>query len=288
MNNKAAQPLFGKPNDADTAQDVLSPEMMAILMDIGSGETDTFEEEDAEDTSTLGQSFEKQFKKIISDTKELFADLGEPDVFVADLFVQPHDRPTPEVVEDDFEPQDLPIYFALRNHIRALVAKNTKSAQRMEHLCWMMMPIADRSGLRFRDACEALMSRPNVVRTRALYQMWLNEIQIDERLPSLHEALPRFLVDEISDHPAIGHIPDIVTMARVVWSLPGQPINLAMAEAVKAGIAEPASAFAALEDYGYVGKTANGRVYFLTRNPTQMTYRARCNFSWARALVAAD
>lgn len=296
LSQEDLQPLRGDERataqSADgAADDALSPEMMAMLMGIGAGESDASEEgeADGEGASTLDEMFHAQFTKAISDTKEVFVSLGESDVFMADLFTEPDPRSTPEITEDDFEPEEWPIYFALRNHMRALVAKNTHSAQRMKHLRWMMMPIADSKGLQFRDACEALMSRPTVVRTRALYQLWLNEIQIEERLPPLHETLPRFLMDEIGYHPAIGHIPGVVAVAKVVWSLPGQPVDLAMAEAVKAGVEEPATAFAALEDYGYVGKTVSaGRVYFLTRNPSQMTYRVRSNFSWARALVAAD
>lgn len=269
--------------------DVLTPDMMALLMGVGEG-CETQSPDDADEPADP-DALNALFQQAVQGAKSVFSEFGETGLFVENLFGEfgeTDGRDTPEVTEEDFEPEDWPIFFALRTHMRALVARRSPPSQRMRHLRWMMTPLVDKDGLRFDDACEALMSRPVVVRTRALYHLWLNGIEIDERLPALQVPLPRFLVHEIGDHPAIGRIANIVDVARIVWRLPGLPIEAVMAEAIASGIDSPAPAFAALEDYGYVGKTLSGRVYFLTRNPSLMSLRMRTNFSWARALVAAQ
>jgi len=229
------------------------------------------------------------FDLLVSDSKGVFAEFGEPDTFVATLFDDGDIRETPEVTEDDFEPYELPIFRSLRYYMRALVNKNTPTGQRIRYLHWMMSPfVADKNGLLFNDACLALRSRPVVVRTRALYQMWVNGITIDEELPLVHEPIPKFVLVELENHPAISRIPFIRDVAKVAWSMPGRPFELVLEAALRKEIPDPMDAFLALEDYGYAARTLSGRSYLVCRNPSIMTLKRRATFSWAKEIIDYD
>lgn len=272
--------------DGELADDDLSMDMMAMLNSIGleggaaSG--------DSQDSGELDPRYVAAFESAFAETKATIGEIMGTERVMADLFITPDGRATPEVTEEDFDPEDWPIYFTLRSHMRALVARNTKDTIRMAKLRWMMMPIVDSSGLTFRDACEALQCRPIVIRTRALYQLWLNDIAVDKELPSLSEKLPRVLEDEIKMRMDIGHLQHVAEVAKVCWELPGQPLEHVMSKAIEAGIPKPTKAFASLTDVGYVALTPQNRVYFISRNPSELGYKVRNNFSWAKSFAVFE
>jgi len=270
------------------AEDDLSADMLALLAatvpDPGARDEP---EEDAPDAQTLQRLYDASMRA----SQELFRSVEHTPVLsdLMGLDAEGADpRQTQEITEDDFEPEDWPIYRALRAHMRALVSRNTPVPQRASEMRWLMCPMPDRQGLRFDDACHALMSRPYVVRTRALYQLWRNQIDMAFELPTLFFPLPKGLVYEIEGHPQMAEVAGRVAMAKLIWQNPGILAENAMEQAMARGILAGSAALAALIDYGYVGQTQQRRLYFITRNPTQMGFRARANFSWALSLPQID
>jgi hypothetical protein len=268
--------------------DDLSADMLALLAatvpEVGPRNK---EEDDALDAQTLQRLYDASMRA----SQELFRSVEHTPV-LSDLMgpdagdVDP--RQTQEITEDDFEPEDWPIYRALRAHMRALVSLNTPHPQRASEMRWLMCPMPDRQGLRFDDACHALMSRPYVVRTRALYQLWRNGIDVAFELPGLYFPLPKGLVYEIDGHPEMFDVAGRVAMAKLIWQHPGILVEDAMEQALARSIPAAPAALAALIDYGYVGQTTQRRLYFITRNPSQLGFRARANFSWALSLPQID
>lgn len=283
---EAGEVAESAPGTADLAEDDLSIEMMAMLNSIGLAESTPSAE--TEQSGELEPCYVAAFESAFAETRATIGEIMGTDRVMDDLFISPDGRATPEVTEEDFDPEDWPIYFTLRSHMRALVARNTKDTIRMAKLRWMMMPIVDSSGLTFRDACEALQCRPIVIRTRALYQLWLNDIAVDKELPALSEKLPRVLEDEIKMRMDIGHLAGITDVAKVCWELPGQQLEKVMSKAIEAGIQKPTKAFSSLTDVGYVALTPSNRVYFISRNPSELGYKLRNNFSWAKSFAVFE
>lgn len=270
----------------DFGDDDLPLEMMALLS--GVGLEDATPAGDASGADGLDERYLAEFAAASAETRATLDEVMGSERVMMDLFTSPDGRATPEVTEEDFDPEDWPIYFRLRVHMRALVARNTKDTIRMAKLRWMMMPIVDSAGLTFRDACEALQCRPIVIRTRALYQLWLNDIVVEKELPALSEKLPRVLEDEIKMRIDVGHMANIVDVAKVCWENPGQPLEAVMSKAIDAGIPAPNKAFSALTDVGYVAITPKNRVFFISRNPSELGYRVRNNFSWAKSFAVFE
>lgn len=199
--------------------------------------------------------------------------------------------PTPEVEEEDFDIEQRPIFRALRSHLRALVAKNTRDKQRMGELNWMMGPFPDRHGLRFEDACRSLYCRPSIVRTRALYEMWRVGIAVPEPLSPLAKGIPRFLLDELEMNPRTAHLRQAGAMARLLWLMPGRPLEEFFNACHENGVVRAPQTFDVLELEGFVAKVEHlpsVPVYFVARNPTQMPYARRNQFSWAQSMAMAD
>lgn len=267
--------------------DQLPPELLALLQA-------TCEDEAGEDAEQGEQDLtqDEVLRHFQASFERAREHLGafEPDAMLDGLFGEStvDGRQTPEIDEEDFNPEERPIYRVLRSHMRELVGKNTSELVRVQRLRWLMMPVADRHGVRFDDACVALYSRPIVVRTRALYQMWRNDIALDARLPPIHEPFPALLANEVSMRAGLGVVPGVLEVCRAAWSLPGQPLEVVLADAIERGATNPSRAFAELEANGYVGLTPSGRVYFLTRNPTQMSVRQRARFSWSGSIVGSE
>jgi len=270
-------------------EDDLTADMLALLSEtVPDVEARNNQEEVEADEQTLKRLYEEAMRA----SQELFSSVESTpimsDLMGSDVFGETDPRQTQEITEDDFDPEDWPIYRALRTHIRALVSVNTPLQKRLEEMRWLMSPIPDKDGLHFDDACHALLARPYVVRTRALYQLWLNSIDATFGLPLVHFPLPKALVYEIEGHPHMFKVPDRVPMAKLIWDHPGVHVKDAMKYALDQGITGAAEALAALIDYGYVGQTQQFRLYFISRNPSQLGFRARANFSWALSLPQID
>jgi len=270
--------------------DELSADMLALL---SAAVPDVEAHSDTEEEVELDeQTLKRLYDESMRASQELFRSVESTpilsDLMGADIFAEIDPRQTQEITEDDFDPEDWPIYRALRTHIRALVSVNTPLQRRLGEMRWLMSPMPDKDGLHFDDACHALLARPYVVRTRALYQLWRNSIDATFELPLVHFPLPKGLVYEIEGHPQMFRVADRVPMAKLLWEHPGILVEDCMRRALNKGMTGAAEALAALIDYGYVGQTQQRRLYFISRNPSQLGIKARSNFSWALSLPQID
>lgn len=271
-------------------QDDLPPELLALLRAAGLPEAQTEDnagslEDEADDAldSGLADLFWQQARQ----SREIFAAAGIEEMPDAQVFGDMQTNSgTEEVTEEDYEEGPLrEVFLRLRAHARILVGKSSRPSQRFARLRWMMMPIADAAGLMFEDACEALQCRPTVFRVRALYQMFLNGVSVQDKLPPLIKGLPKSFADELLDHPQLQRVRDRVEVARVCWSLPGRPLEEVVQQASERGCTQAADAALALQEYGYIGVTLGGAAYFIARNPALYSFRARHRFSWPAAIV---
>lgn len=247
------------------------------------------------------------FFKTSAETGEILrsAGLDQTDALGSFVFGQDLDgRDTPEVDEEDFEPEELPFFRKLRSHMRELMYRATPEDKRYVRLRWMMCPIPDSDGVTFDDACKALRCpRPSIVRTRALYHMWQNGIEINRSLPPLHVPLPEFLVDEIEMRPSFFQLrKSILPVAKIIWANPGRSLSFLLDRFSEQNIENVAKSLDLLEVEGFVGKTFSTkelweddpekefipRYYFISRNPSTFNLRRRNNFSWAKSMDLAS
>ena len=194
----------------------------------------------------------------------------------------------PQVDEEDFDLEDRPIFRALATHLRALVAKNTPAKRRQMEMEWLMSPFPDKNGLLFDDACQALLCRPTILRTRTLYEIWRRGIDYEFSLPLVHRPIPMALKDEIANNPYLFRAKGAADLAKIVWSLPGAFPDKILRKAVELDIPDPANALGALIDYGYVAQTAAGRCFFVARNPSIYSGRLAANFDWSSSMITVD
>lgn len=291
--------------DDDEGDDELSAQMLALLMDVGPRESGSGAEDGGEDGNEDFNESELNaaFAQSLASTKGTFVEHG---IDGSDFWLEgaSEDRERATHDEDDFEPEDWAIFYALRDHMRLLTSATTRPGARMKHLRWMMMPIADSQGLTFTDACHALQSRLMVVRTRAFYQLWRKRIALD--LPkdglTMCAPLPPMLAQEIGMHPAIGHIKGVKIMAKTAWEFPSVSLDTLLAKSIDRGVEQAAKIFDLLCEYGYLARFSVDiegqggdhdadllpRVYFTGRNPTLLNGRRRNNFSWALSFVGDE
>ncbi|MCX8016515.1 MAG: hypothetical protein N2690_01235 [Rhodocyclaceae bacterium] len=277
-----------KLEDVFAQEDTISATELALLNELLGDASSQPDEPPAE--AAQPADLQALYAAALEQSREALREFQASDDVLTGLFGA-QEGSTPEIDETDFDPEQRPVFRTLRAHLRTLVSKSTRDAARLGELNWMMGPFPDRHGLCFEDACRMLMCRPSVVRTRALYEMWRVGLQVHGALSPLSKGLPRFLADELELNPRLARIKSAVALGRVVWSMPGRPLQEVFERAREQGVAAAPQTFDALELEGFVAKVESlpqMPVYFVARNPTLLGYTRRANFSWALSMALAD
>lgn len=189
-----------------------------------------------------------------------------------------------EVTEDDWAPELQQIFVILKKMIRDAVNVNTKPRPREQALRWLFVPdCPGPHGLDFLDTCGVFSTRPLVLHTRILHQLWIGNIPLREPLPDEAAGLPMTIASEIQIRLGAEALP----FARMIWRWPGIRAD----ELKKQFIFEDAQlmqrAMNNLEANGYVALRM-GFWYFISRNFEMMTPAYRRTFSWAQSFIGDE
>lgn len=190
------------------------------------------------------------------------------------------DRQTPEVTDEDYEPETRWIVMRLKRHIKVLTSKGSSQESRWRAVQWLFVNGAkDAKGVSFHLSCEALSCRPEVVQLRTMYELWLRDAPLHRSLPLLSDRIPAEIGDMVFH--AFPQYRKAEQVAADLWQYPGMPF----AEAVEA-CRSHGQAPQLLDEMiarGVVGVTGTGdamRCFLIGANPTQLSIAKRRVFTW--------
>lgn len=193
---------------------------------------------------------------------------------------------TPEITEDDWDPEIFPIVNVLKRMVRQAVNVNTKPVPREKALRWIFQSdLPGPHGLDFKSACLVLGARPYVVQARAQHQLWISNIPLRRALPDGADTLPHAISTEI--RARLGS--EALFAARTIWDWPGIRADV-LQDVIWNYYLERKSidrVMLNLEQNGYVACAA-GFWYFISRNFETMTTTYRRRFSWGPSFFGEE
>lgn len=188
------------------------------------------------------------------------------------------DRPSAPMEIDFDDPVSEHLFKTLKHAARDACNVNSDEQSRRRALRWMFVPGAENGdGVDFEHACIALQSRPNVVRVRAILQMYRAGVVLEDPLPIEATPLPQELESEVMARVGFG-LP--VDLAHAIWSWPSiSALDLMQ----KFEGQDMGRALRALDAEGLIA-ASKMRLYFVARNPDIMPVHLLRRFSFARSL----
>ena len=189
-----------------------------------------------------------------------------------------------EVTEDDWAPELQQIFVILKKMIRDAVNVNTKPRPREHALRWLFVPDCPGPlGLDFLDTCGVFATRPLVLHTRILHQLWIGNIPLREPLPDEAAGLPMTLASEIQIRMGA----EALSFARMIWRWPGIRADELKKQFPFEDPLLMQRAMNNLEANGYIALRM-GFWYFISRNFEMMTPAYRRTFSWAQSFIGDE
>lgn len=184
----------------------------------------------------------------------------------------------PDVTEDDYAGDQLPIYTELRKTIRTAVNINTKWKPRRKALEWCFVPEQQlASGIDFRNACLALGARPHVIQARIQHQLFISNIALPEPLPFLAIPFPEAFTNEVLMTAwELG-----LRFCKYLWTWPGIRADLMRDMLSDVSLEDFRDAADKLEKAGLIGMRL-GCWFFIARGHDRM---ARRTFSWSKSIL---
>lgn len=164
-------------------------------------------------------------------------------------------------------------YNILKQNLLALVSNKTRTIDREEIFCWLFNPFVTMyGGVSFRDCCEALECRADVIRLYTLWRMCRNNIVMKYTF-DLFEPVPSFILHESKKIATI--LPNAKTFINFFWKNSGK--NLSKLKSLLAKTfsqKEIENAIEILQAFNFILVNNRNAVYVIGRNPEQSTYRS--------------
>lgn len=235
---------------------------------------------DSDELFELDELLPEDFDPFAFETTLTVADSQMAEVFGLEADVADDGRQTPEVTDEDYEPETRWIVMRLKRHIKVLTSKSSSQESRWRAVQWLFVRGAkDAKGVSFHLSCEALSCRPEVIQLRTVYELWLRDAPLPKSLPFLSDRIPSEIANMVFHaFPRYRHAEEV---AAELWQYPGIPF----AEAVEICHAN-GQAPQLLDEMiarGVVGVTGSGdgmRCFLIGANPTQLPISKRRVFTW--------
>lgn len=163
-------------------------------------------------------------------------------------------------------------YNILKQNLLALVSNKTSTIEREEIFCWVFNPFVTMYGVSFRDCCEALESRAEVIRLYTLWRMYRNNIVMKHTF-DLFEPVPSFILHESKKIATL--LPGAKTFINFFWKNNGKNLNK-LKKILSADFSQKEidNAIEVLEAFNFILINNRHAVYLIGRNPEKSSYRS--------------
>lgn len=181
---------------------------------------------------------------------------------------------TPSIDSDDYGEEEAFVLKILTSQVREVCNVNTSWKKRKKAWDWCFnLEARDKNGITFKDACEALGGRPEVLQAKIHNQLYTAGIPFKEEVkPFWMAQMPEHYVSE----SIMAAWEDGLTVVQKLWQWPGIPMNI-LEESVD--VEDCMETLNKLEKFGLVAWRF-GCVFLIGRADRTTQMRA---FSWSKS-----